>query len=58
MHCPKCGSKMESIMMDTVEVDKCPECLGIYFDNNELEQLFEITQEKRKTLLHKIFGLK
>ncbi len=58
MHCPKCGGKMEPIMMHDIEVDKCPGCLGIYFDNSELEQLLEIEFDKRKSFVHKIFGLK
>ena len=58
MHCPKCGADMEAVMMEEIEVDKCPECMGVYFDNGELEQLFETEFEKRKTVIHKIFGLK
>ncbi|MBF0430169.1 MAG: zf-TFIIB domain-containing protein [Fibrobacteria bacterium] len=58
MHCPKCGTKMEPIMMHNIEIDKCPDCLGIYFDNSELEQLLEIEFDKRRTLVRKIFGLK
>jgi len=57
MHCPKCGQLMKSTMIETIEVDKCSNCLGIYFDNGELEQLFEIEFEKRKTIIHKIFGV-
>jgi uncharacterized paraquat-inducible protein A len=58
MHCPKCGAKMDTVMMEQIEVDKCPECLGIYFDNLELEQLLELEFTKRKSLFRKIFGLK
>ena len=58
MHCPKCGQKMETVMMETIEIDKCPDCLGIYFDNLELEELFKIEHSKRKSFLHGIFGLK
>ena len=57
MHCPKCGADMETIKMENLEIDKCPECLGLYFDNQELEQLLQTKFEKRKTFIHKIFGL-
>jgi rubrerythrin len=57
MHCPKCGTKMEVITMENIEIDKCPECLGLYFDNHELEQLLEIEFNKRKNIVHRIFGL-
>ena len=37
--CPRCnvGMKLEDRL--GVEVDKCPKCLGIWFDNNELDKL-------------------
>ena len=58
MHCPKCGAEMETVIMENIEIDKCPECLGIYFDNEELQQLLEIKFEQRRTVIHKVFGLK
>jgi len=58
MHCPKCGAEMETVNMENIEIDKCPECLGIYFDNEELQQLLEIKFEQRRTVIHKVFGLK
>ena len=57
MHCPKCGATMETINVNDIEIDKCPECLGLYFDNNELEQFCRVEQDKRKTVIHKLFGL-
>ena len=37
--CPRCnvGMKMEDRL--GVEIDKCQKCLGIWFDNNELDKL-------------------
>jgi hypothetical protein len=58
MHCPKCGAQMQPEMMEHIEVDKCPECLGIYFDNRELEQVLELEFEKRRSFFRNIFGLK
>ena len=41
MHCPKCGMEMVEISFEGIKVDKCSECLGIFFDNGEIEQLIE-----------------
>ncbi len=58
LRCPKCGALMQAVKIETIEIDKCPECLGIYFDNEELERLLEFKFEQRRTLFHKVFGLK
>ena len=39
MNCPKCEREMVAENHGDTEVDKCPECLGIYFDQGELEKL-------------------
>lgn len=39
MHCPKCGNEMIVIEYEGIELDKCSDCGGIYFDNGELEEL-------------------
>ncbi len=39
MHCPKCGTEMVEIEYEKITLDKCPGCLGIYFDNGELDEL-------------------
>jgi hypothetical protein len=41
MHCPKCGMEMVEITFEGIHVDKCSECLGIFFDNGEVDQLIE-----------------
>lgn len=41
MHCPKCGMEMVEITFEGVKVDKCSECLGIFFDDGEVDQLIE-----------------
>ena len=35
MRCPKCGSDMERIEHDGVEIDRCKNCKGIWFDAGE-----------------------
>ena len=39
MDCPKCGSALESVNYASVEVDRCSNCSGIWFDAMEREEL-------------------
>ncbi len=41
MRCPKCGLEMVELEFENVKIDKCTECLGIYLDDGELDQLLE-----------------
>lgn len=37
MTCPKCsGQKLEAVVVDGTEVDRCPACGGVWFDKGEL----------------------
>ena len=36
MDCPNDNKKLEKVLFHNVEVDYCPECLGIWFDKDEL----------------------
>ncbi len=53
MHCPKCGNKMIEISFKDIQIDECPECKGIYFDNGELDQILK----SETGLLGKISGI-
>jgi len=39
MRCPKCRSDMESLDIDGIEIDRCTECHGLWFDPGEMEML-------------------
>lgn len=56
MKCPKCGCDMEEIEIVRIKVDKCTQCKGVYFDDGELQILFE-SHEPRGFLgmLRKVF---
>ncbi len=41
MHCPKCGMEMIEIDFEGIKVDKCSSCLGLFFDNGEIDLLVE-----------------
>lgn len=36
MFCPICKVKLKSVLLHNVEVDYCPKCLGLWFEENEL----------------------
>ena len=39
MNCPKCNSPMAKVTFNSVEVDRCTSCGGIWFDSLEQEDL-------------------
>ncbi len=39
MKCPKCQNDMESINYNSIEIDRCTHCFGIWFDQLEKEDL-------------------
>ncbi|MDJ0508067.1 MAG: zf-TFIIB domain-containing protein [Crocosphaera sp.] len=39
LKCPKCGGTLEAIMYEDIEVDRCCQCTGIWFDSSEAENL-------------------
>ena len=51
MRCPKCGNEMVNIEFEGIELDKCTNCLGIFFDNGELDELLG----KKAGFIDKIF---
>ena len=36
MRCPKCRADMQQVTIDDVEVDRCSQCHGLWFDDGEL----------------------
>jgi hypothetical protein len=41
MHCPKCGAKLTEERYHGIQVDRCAECHGVWFDAGEAESLLE-----------------
>ncbi|MFQ5551664.1 MAG: zf-TFIIB domain-containing protein [Gemmatimonadales bacterium] len=39
MKCPKCGAGLETEAYHHVDIDRCPECHGIWLDAGEIEAL-------------------
>jgi Zn-finger nucleic acid-binding protein len=42
MNCPKCDNDMETVVCEEIEVDRCVNCRGIWFDMLEAEHLKRI----------------
>ena len=56
MKCPKCGSDLQEINYQSVMIDRCIECKGIWLDMGELELLIEGKAQFTKGFFNKIFG--
>ena len=39
MNCPRCSATLTERKLKDVEVDRCPECDGLWLDFHELDQL-------------------
>ncbi len=50
MKCPKCDKEMSPETYGQTEVDKCPECEGIYFDQGELDKLIKAGDDSADSL--------
>ena len=38
MHCPSCKTTFKKALFYGVEIDYCPKCLGVFFEQDELRQ--------------------
>ena len=39
MKCPKCGGTLETVPLSGIQIDRCPDCHGVWLDNGEIEQI-------------------
>jgi uncharacterized C2H2 Zn-finger protein len=37
MKCPRCGADLQLVEFHGVQIDRCPECNGIWVDQNEID---------------------
>ena len=54
MKCPKCGHDMKEEKLESVSVDRCTHCEGIFFDAGELEDVFRKQAEQRRSFFRKL----
>ena len=51
--CPKCDGTLGAIAFENVEIDRCANCHGVWFDAGELELL--TGHQESGSLLHKFW---
>lgn len=51
MKCPKCGSNMIEVKLNSILVDKCTGCSGVFFDNGEWNMMVEQGTEEKPSFL-------
>jgi hypothetical protein len=54
MKCPKCGADLTAEDYHGVQVDRCPECKGVWFDAGETEALMSRESGGAMTILKSI----
>lgn len=42
MKCPKCGGELVPVVQDSMEVDRCNQCGGLWFDRMEADKLRKV----------------
>lgn len=57
MHCPKCGHAMAEEKLESINVDRCTFCEGIYFDAGELEQLLSRRSDEARGFFRKLIKI-
>ena len=51
--CPKCGGHLATSDLHGVQIDQCPDCLGIWFDAGELDV---VLKHRDPGFMGKVFG--
>ncbi|NOT07186.1 MAG: zf-TFIIB domain-containing protein [Gemmatimonadales bacterium] len=41
MKCPKCGGSLQTENFQEIQIDRCPDCGGVWFDHGEVEQIMK-----------------
>ena len=42
IHCPKCQGNLEAVVYSGIQVERCTDCKGLWFDSMEAQELKEI----------------
>jgi uncharacterized protein len=57
MKCPKCGHDMKEEDLQTIRIDRCTHCEGVFFDAGELDLLFAKKSEERRGFFRRLAGI-
>ena len=50
INCPRCQKKLDKAIFYNAEVDYCPQCLGIFFEEDELRQAKDVKDKNLRWL--------
>ena len=53
MKCPKCGGALQTELFHGVQVDRCPDCHGLWLDHDEVDTLLK---HEDPGMLRRVFG--
>ena len=45
MRCPKCGGHLKTEEFHRIQVDRCPDCHGVWFDGGEIEAVMQASSQ-------------
>lgn len=48
LDCPVCRAPFKEVVKDSVLIDVCTECRGVWLDRGELDKLLDIAREKNE----------
>jgi hypothetical protein len=46
MKCPRCGADLRIEHFQGIEVERCPECQGLWFDHDEAHRLVDLNAKR------------
>jgi hypothetical protein len=53
MKCPKCGGNLQGEAFHGLQIDRCPDCHGMWFDAGEIEM---ILKDEDAGVLRRVMG--
>lgn len=54
MKCPKCGGDLKVEEFKFIEVDRCPDCNGVWFDCGEVEAILQREGDEASSIFRSI----
>ena len=57
MKCPKCGADLEEKEHQSIKVDVCPECHGLWLDQGEVDLLHRVSQQPSSHVMQDLINL-
>lgn len=56
MKCPRDGAKLAPVMIGAIEIDKCHQCDGLWFDPGELERIQKMDRTDFEDQIEQQYG--